>query len=155
MSKRSEILAVCLSIMFSGTLILLSLINAFTITDFQPVLATQITERVNEYRESKGLAVRPENGYICDFATARSVEISTDFSHDNLFGKADDHLLMGITRIDKYGENLSMNYNTAELVVNAWINSPTHKAIMEEDYDNSCVKCYHYFCVLNTVTYRY
>ena len=52
------------------------------------------------------------------------------------------------------GENVAYGYDTAEAVVNAWLNSPGHKAIIEGNYTHTgfgvmkCTKGRSYFTQL-------
>lgn len=72
---------------------------------------------------------------LCDRAVERSIEIQSDWSH-NGFEKYsyDDTFVMN-------GENLAKSYEDPSLVLDAWLNSPTHKKILEEDFTNACIKC--------------
>jgi uncharacterized protein YkwD len=92
---------------------------------------------VNSERVANGLIPLKVNDQLDSAATAKS----EDMINRNYF----EHYAFGLTPWDfiikagyNYlyaGENLAMNFDTAEGNVNAWMNSPAHKAnILNPDY---------------------
>ena len=96
--------------------------------------AITLNNLVNTYRDSLGL-----NPIIIDnsYASALSVEHTfymidkNKISHDN-FSERSNYLKNN--GASKVGENVAFGYNTAEEVFHAYLNSPTHKNIIEGDY---------------------
>lgn len=94
----------------------------------------EILELINTHRIDLGL--NPLN----NLSIIKSVAYShTDYmvginqvNHDNFFQRKNSLIQnAGAARVS---ENVAYGYNTAENVVNAWINSPAHKANMEGDF---------------------
>ena len=94
-------------------------------------MSSEILTLVNEHRSSLGL----------QYASAFAVDHTTymiekeAINHDN-FGYRSE----GIKFHDNaqvVGENVAYGYDTAESVVNAWLNSPGHKAIIEGNFTHT------------------
>ncbi len=94
----------------------------------------EILELINTHRIEQGL--NPLN----NLNIIKSVAYShTDYmvgmnqvNHDNFFQRKTS--LIQNAGAAKVSENVAYGYSTAENVVNAWINSPGHKANMEGDF---------------------
>ena len=92
--------------------------------------------KVNEIRVANGLSPLTWNGQIENAAKVRANEIVSSFSHTRPDGRpwytADDKVL--------YGENLAQYYDSAEEVVAAWMNSPSHRAnILKGDFKSGAI----------------
>ncbi len=61
------------------------------------------------------------------------IRISNNVVNHNYFVARSENLIsvLGAKRV---GENIAYNYNTPKSIVNAWLNSPTHKENIEGDY---------------------
>ena len=84
----------------------------------------QIYALVNSQRVAAGLAEVVWSNILTDDAKIRANEASVKWSHTRPNGSAwwtvdDDYM---------YGENLAKGYSSADAVVTAWMNSPSHKA---------------------------
>ncbi|MBQ9512209.1 MAG: CAP domain-containing protein [Lachnospiraceae bacterium] len=89
---------------------------------------------VNTQRASAGLSALAWSDRLAQAAMVRATEIQTSFSHTRPNGT--DWWTVDSTV--QYGENLAKLYNSADSVVAAWMNSPSHKAnIMAADF-KSC-----------------
>jgi len=94
----------------------------------------EIMERINAFRINEGL--NPLNAH----STVKAVAFThTDYmravnyvSHDNFFQRKQS--LQANADADAVSENVAYGFNSAQSVVNAWINSPTHRDTMEGDY---------------------
>ena len=88
-----------------------------------------LLREINSYRSTKLLLAKDLDG----FAQKRSVTVSKNFSHDG-FAEGNDYL----TKYKFYGENLyTGNVCYSKTVVDAWYESPTHKAVMlDSGYDS-------------------
>lgn len=89
---------------------------------------------INTYRLSVGLNALQQINHI----SYKSEEhdhymISNNVVNHNDFVSRSENLIsvLGAKRV---GENIAYNYNTPQSVVNAWLNSPTHKENIEGDY---------------------
>jgi len=89
---------------------------------------------INTYRVSVGLNALQQINHI----SYKSEEhdhymIANDVVNHNDFVSRSENLIsvLGAKRV---GENIAYNYNTPQSVVNAWLNSPTHKENIEGDY---------------------
>lgn len=101
-------------------------------------MSSEILDLVNDYRESNGLSVLTiDNQYASAFAvdhTEYMIE-KEEINHDN-FGYRSE----GIKYHDDakvVGENVAYGYDTAEKVVEAWLKSPGHLAIIEGNYTHT------------------
>jgi uncharacterized protein YkwD len=79
---------------------------------------------VNAQRANAGLPALARNGGLEDAARVRAQEISTRFSHT----RPNDSEWWTVNSGIQYGENLAKLYQSADAAVNAWMNSPTHRA---------------------------
>ncbi|MAP81558.1 MAG: serine protease [Aequorivita sp.] len=101
-------------------------------------MSAEILSLINDHRVSMGLNSLVLNS---QYASAFAVE-HTDYmiakqevNHDN-FGYRSE----GIKFHDNaqvVGENVAYGYNNAEDVVNAWLNSPGHKSIIEGNFTHT------------------
>lgn len=97
----------------------------------------QMLDLINQYRAEAG--VKPLKLYItaCDAAMVRTNEITSLFSHDRPNGTS------CFTVFDEFkidcgaaGENIAMGYGSVTAVMDAWMNSPGHRAnILTEDFE--------------------
>ena len=92
--------------------------------------------KVNEIRVANGLSPLSWNYQVENAAKVRANEIVGGFSHTRPDGRpwytADDKVL--------YGENLAQYYDSAEEVVAAWMNSPSHRAnILKGDFKSGAI----------------
>jgi uncharacterized protein YkwD len=86
---------------------------------------------VNEHRESIGLPKLTRMDIISGVADGHTDYMvkTGKISHDNFDERAQK--LMDNAGAKSVGENVAYGYTTAESVVNGWLNSPEHKAILE------------------------
>ena len=92
--------------------------------------------RVNEIRVANGLTPLTWNYQVENAAKVRANEIVSSFSHTRPDGRpwytADDKVL--------YGENLAQYYDSSDEVVQAWMNSPSHRAnILKPDFKSGAI----------------
>ncbi|MEL6812203.1 MAG: CAP domain-containing protein [Bacteroidota bacterium] len=104
-------------------------------TDWQ--MANEILMLVNEHRATLGLrAIKRDQQYASAYAVGHTkymIDISK-INHDN-FGERSRGLKdRGAVSV---AENVAMGYETAEEVVHAWLNSPSHRAVIEGNYTHS------------------
>ena len=96
-------------------------------------LYNQMAELINVKRAENGQSFLTINQELNQSAQLKANDmIAKDYwSHDDLTGASTWHFFgEGGYSYKKAGENLAKCYNTAESAVNAWWNSPTHKANM-------------------------
>ena len=105
-----------------------------------PITDTNLDTLINKERTDRGLAPLK----VDDQLNKAAQEKSTDMINRNYF----DHYAYGLTPWDfvikqNYdylyaGENLAMDFNSAEGVVNAWMNSKTHRDnILNPDFSDT------------------
>ena len=99
---------------------------------------------VNDYRRKNGLNELLWYHPLCEFAKARSQQIKGDWSHEGYLKEATEGALYssicpecGLT-----GENLAKGYYSEEAALQGWINSPTHKANLDSNWDWGCAMYY-------------
>ncbi|MBV7270387.1 CAP domain-containing protein [Winogradskyella luteola] len=94
----------------------------------------EIMELINIHRINEGL------NPLSDHRTVKAVAFThTDYmveednvSHDNFFQRKQSLQINADANI--VSENVAYGFNSAESVVNAWLNSPSHKDNIEGDY---------------------
>lgn len=97
----------------------------------------EILDLVNEYRISIGLnALSPLNVVSSIAETHTNYMVTTGkVGHDNFPER--QQKLVQIANAKTVGENVAYGYNSAHGVVNAWLNSEGHRAIIENaEYTN-------------------
>ena len=94
----------------------------------------QVVTLVNKERTSRGLKELKLNETLYDKAMIRSKELLKTFSHTRPNGKSCFTVLNGIS-YSAAGENIAAGQRTPKEVVNAWMNSPGHRAnILSKDF---------------------
>ena len=100
-------------------------------------LADEILVLVNEHRSSLDLPIIERDQQYASAYAVQHTNYMIDLNrinHDN-FGQRSEALKQnGAIRV---GENVANGYETAEAVVFAWLNSPTHKHVIEGNYTHS------------------
>ena len=94
----------------------------------------EIMELINAYRINEGLNPLNEHNTVKAVAythTYYMIEVD-NVSHDNFFQRKQS--LQANADANIVSENVAYGFNSAESVVNAWINSPSHKDNIEGDY---------------------
>jgi uncharacterized protein YkwD len=79
---------------------------------------------VNAQRAAAGLSALVWSEGLADAAAVRAHEITTLFSHT----RPDGSNWWTVNSTLQYGENLAKLYQSSSSVVDAWMNSPTHRA---------------------------
>ncbi len=98
------------------------------------VIELEILELINEHRISIGLTPLVNHNIIKSVAfthTDYMIEVD-NVSHDNFFQRKAS--LQQHASASKVSENVAFAFNSAESVVNAWINSDSHRATIEGDF---------------------
>ena len=99
----------------------------------------EVLDLVNEYRVSQGLEVVIFGDVAYDFAASHNEYMIEQgvISHDNFISRSTD--LTVKADADFVSENVGKDFTTARGVVNAWINSATHKKVMEGDFTYTAI----------------
>ncbi|QXP54216.1 CAP domain-containing protein [Cellulophaga sp. HaHa_2_1] len=99
----------------------------------------EVLELVNEYRVSEGLEAVLFGAVAYDFAVSHNEYMITqgEISHDNFNSRSADLTIKADANF--VSENVGKDFTTARGVVNAWINSPTHKKVMEGDFTYTAI----------------
>ena len=100
------------------------------------VIEIEIMEKINDHRISIGLSP------LESMTTIKAVAFGhTDYmidrnqvSHDNFYARRNS--LVNNAGALNVGENVAYAYSTAQGVVNAWLNSESHKNVIEGDFTN-------------------
>ena len=93
--------------------------------------AQQVTNLVNEQRAANGLALLTLSSDLSRVAQAKSQDMHDNnyFDHNSpTYGSPFDMMKAFGISYRSAGENIAMGYATPEAVVNAWMNSPGHRA---------------------------
>jgi uncharacterized protein YkwD len=99
-----------------------------------PPEAEAFVELVNVHRQSQGLDSLTLHDALADVATAHSRDMRDRgfFSHTNPDGESPfDRMAEAGISFRSAGENIARGYPTASGVLEAWINSPGHRANIE------------------------
>ena len=109
-------------------------VNSEYVVPETKVIEVEILELINEYRISEGLNALEELDLIKSQAfehTDYMVEVS-NISHDNFSQRS--AFLREYAGANRVSENVAFGYNSPASVVNAWINSESHRSAMVGDY---------------------
>lgn len=104
---------------------------------------SEVVRLINIERANYGLSALKENAALDEYAQLRSKEIVNNFAHERPDGSSPLNYVLGLNGIRTCGENIASGYSTPEAVVNAWMNSPGHRAnILKSDFTMIGVGCY-------------
>ena len=107
-------------------------------SSFDGGIRMAIFELVNKERAKVGASKLNFRGDITEAANLRAYESSVSWSHNR-----PNNTQFFTVNNAIYGENLAKGYKTAEQVVNAWMNSKTHKEVMlDPNYKGASVGVY-------------
>lgn len=98
--------------------------------------ASEVVRLTNSARSQKGYAALVEDGALSEAAAVRAREIARSFSHTRPSGASFSSALSesGVSYL-RAGENIASGQKSASEVVNAWMNSPGHRAnILNSSY---------------------
>ena len=101
--------------------------------DFDPHVE-QFVSLLNAHRADVGCSALVWNGAVAEVAQAHSVDMATRsfFSHTNPDGKSPfDRLSEAGVAFSSAGENIAHGYPTAAAVLAGWLDSPGHRANIE------------------------
>ncbi|MBX2828783.1 MAG: CAP domain-containing protein [Flavobacteriaceae bacterium] len=100
-------------------------------------MANEVLRLVNEYRTSMGLStIARDQQYASAYAVEHTKYMieKSQINHDN-FG--DRSRALKNRGAESVGENVAAGYDSAEALVTAWLNSPSHKSVIEGNYTHS------------------
>ena len=98
--------------------------------------ASEVVRLTNSARSQNGYAALVEDGALSETAAVRAREIARSFSHTRPSGASFSSALSesGVSYL-RAGENIASGQKSASEVVNAWMNSPGHRAnILNSSY---------------------
>lgn len=98
--------------------------------------ASEVVRLTNSARSKNGYAALVEDGALSEAAAVRAREIARSFSHTRPSGASFSSALSesGVSYL-RAGENIASGQKNASEVVNAWMNSPGHRAnILNSSY---------------------
>ena len=98
--------------------------------------ASEVVRLTNSARSQNGYAALVEDGALSEAAAVRAREIARSFSHTRPSGASFSSALSesGVSYL-RAGENIASGQKSAFEVVNAWMNSPGHRAnILNSSY---------------------
>lgn len=98
--------------------------------------ASEVVRLTNSARGQNGYAALVEDGALSEAAAVRAREIARSFSHTRPSGASFSSALSesGVSYL-RAGENIASGQKSASEVVNAWMNSPGHRAnILNSNY---------------------
>ncbi len=143
-SKKIISFVVAITMMVCCLIVPCTTTEAATEGTYDYAYECKVVELVNQYRTQAGLEPLVMDTYLLNTAMVRAKEITVLFSHTrpdgtDCFTAFPDHFY-GMS-----GENIAMGYKSPEAVVEAWMNSPGHRAnIMDSDFVSIGVGCYTY-----------
>lgn len=104
----------------------------------------QVLDLVNKERAKVGAAPLGSNAKLNKLADIRAKELVSNLSHTRPDGRScftvfEDN---GITSFSKYGENVAAGQMTPAVVMNSWMNSPSHRDnILDTEFDLVGIGC--------------
>lgn len=101
-------------------------------------LAYEVFHKVNALRASLGLKELTWDNTLDDYTQLRAAEVTLKFSHERPNGERGYQMHPSIT-----SENIAVGYATADAVMEAWKDSPSHyQAMINPNYDTMAVGCF-------------
>ncbi len=96
-------------------------------------------QKINMYRVSSGIKPLSENESLKATSTTRAMECATLFSHT----RPDGSVWYTAGNGDSYGETLAKNIKDSNELVDRWMKSPTHRAVlMDYRYSTIAISAY-------------
>jgi len=91
---------------------------------------------INTYRVSVGLSELKQINYISYKSEEHDNYMITNnvVNHNDFVARSED--IIKVLGAKSVGENIAYNYNTSQAVLDAWLNSPTHKENILGDFTN-------------------
>ena len=118
-----------------------------------PIVNVPVThKRVNPWVDIQMWRVRNnkrpyiKHDLLCEFADSRIYQLELDWSH-NGFYDSPELTSSAFSTFSLFGENLSRDVEKENLL-QAWLDSPKHKELLETNYEFGCLVCRGVFCVL-------
>lgn len=109
----------------------------------KPLTANELFTVVQQWRRDNNLKEYVQIQKICDYAEIRAEESTTDWSHNGALKNSTERTDMcPVNTKCRMGENLAKDWSTAEQTLDAWLNSPTHRANLEANFKYSCIGQY-------------
>lgn len=93
---------------------------------------------INDYRKNKNLPEIKQDQTLCAFADKRAKQIADDWSHEG-FNEVSPTSKDVCPECKVVGENLARDYFTPEEILQAWLESPTHKANLTYSFNIGCL----------------
>jgi len=121
------------SLIVFGFIVVLSSTFAFA----SEITPENIVNAINKEREARFLSPLRVNSSLQNAAKNKSIDMITrNYFEHYAYGQTPwSFILKEDYNYSVAGENLALGYSTAEGVVNAWMNSPTHRAnILNPEY---------------------
>lgn len=96
----------------------------------------QILELINDHRLSLGLNTLSDMTVVKSVAFSHTdyMVINNEVSHANFYVRSD--YLKANAGASRVSENVAYGYSSAQSVVNAWLKSDAHRAVIEGDFTN-------------------
>ena len=107
--------------------------NIATSYDYIPT-EIELANLINNYRTSIGLNPLVLENFVSKISAVHNVYMidKNSISHD-LFQERFKEIVTNLGA-KKVAENVAFNFNSSQSALNAWINSPEHKANLEGDF---------------------
>ena len=105
--------------------------NDTTVSSSNLTYEQKVVELINVERQKVGLSTLKMDSAISNVARAKSKDMAVNnyFAHQSpTYGSAGDMLRQFGISWSAWGENIASGQKTPEIVVNAWMNSPGHRA---------------------------
>ena len=105
--------------------------------------ADNLFQTVNNWRIEENYQPYIKSDFACNIATIRLPEVKENWSHNGF------HASRFCTNC-WLAENLAQGYfnaNQKQQLLDDWLDSPSHRKILELEYTHSCIKCDSGYCV--------
>ncbi|MFD0836126.1 CAP domain-containing protein [Mariniflexile aquimaris] len=106
------------------------------ITPETKTIEIQVLELINDHRASLGLNTLSDMTVVKSVAFSHTdyMVINNEVSHANFYVRSD--YLKANAGASRVSENVAYGYSSAQSVVNAWLKSDAHRAVIEGDFTN-------------------
>lgn len=107
-------------------------------------------DKVQQWKLDNGGEVYTKHLPLCEYARARAIEASKNWSHGSF---ESDNWLYRAFGFYRMGENLAKGFPTEAGTLQGWLDSESHKLNLEDSFQFSCIACENGVCAQEFASY--
>lgn len=153
MKKKLFFSFIFFAIILFSSLVLLAFLMGSNLLAYKPptradneqVNKDVLFEKVNTWRKKSNLTNYTKDKTLCKISDIRVNQIKDDWSHDQFYEITNS--IDELSKFNQIGENLSKDIANEDVILDRWLSSASHSAILHKDYIYSCISCDNNYCV--------